>query len=105
LGLLEIGRHGWILDCRVRAIRPLRRWGTRFGGRCSVLGDGKREAGLRVARECPPYHPTSKLVGTPISDDETVAKMGHPVLWLIETWAARPDDFSRERELRTPGLR
>ena len=23
-------------------------------------------------------HPTSKLAGTPISDDETVAKMGHP---------------------------
>jgi hypothetical protein len=29
-------------------------------------------------------HPTSKLAGTPISDDETVAKMGHPnLLWVI----------------------
>jgi hypothetical protein len=28
-------------------------------------------------------HPTGKLAGTPISDDETVAKMGHPVLYIF----------------------
>jgi hypothetical protein len=34
---------------------------------------------VRAWRECPPkLTPPAKLAGTPISDDETVAKMGHP---------------------------
>ncbi len=35
----------------------------------------------------PPYHPNEqkRLVGDPVSDDRTVAKMGHPVLWSVET--------------------
>jgi hypothetical protein len=33
---------------------------------------------VRAARMPTEAHPTSKLAGTPISDDETVAKMGHP---------------------------
>jgi hypothetical protein len=38
------------------------------------LNDG----GSSFARMPTEAHPTSKLAGTPISDDETVAKMGHP---------------------------
>jgi hypothetical protein len=40
------------------------------------LNDG----GSSFARMPTEAHPTSKLAGTPIRDDETVAKMGHPDL-------------------------
>ncbi len=35
-------------------------------------------------------HPTSKAGGTPISDDETVEKMGHTSFCYGQTWATRP---------------
>jgi len=35
------------------------------------------ESGSRVERMPAESHPSSKLAGTPIRDDETVAKMGH----------------------------
>jgi hypothetical protein len=39
---------------------------------------GRAAEWFALRRECPPkLTPTSKLAGTPISDDETVAKMGH----------------------------
>jgi len=40
------------------------------------LNDG----GSSFARRPTEAHPTSKLAGTPFSDDRTVAKMGHPDL-------------------------
>jgi hypothetical protein len=40
--------------------------------------------GSDVARMPTEAHPTSKLAGTPISDDETVAKMGHPNLYGLD---------------------
>ncbi len=72
---------------------------------CALLHWVTGKAGSRVAR-MPTLPPHQQAVGEPrLSDDETVAKMWYPVLWPIEMWATRPDDSSRERELRTPGLR
>jgi hypothetical protein len=39
-------------------------------------------------------HPTSKAGGTPISDDETVEKMGHTSFCYGQTWATRPHSRS-----------
>jgi hypothetical protein len=40
-----------------------------------------RVTGFRCSENDPPkLTPTSKLAGTPISDDKTVAKMGHPMV-------------------------
>jgi hypothetical protein len=33
-------------------------------------------------------HPTSKLAGTPIFDDETIAKMGPEILLVGKFWVA-----------------
>jgi hypothetical protein len=30
---------------------------------------------------------------THLSDDETVAKMGHPLLWPIQMWGRPPSSF------------
>jgi len=48
------------------------------GVRCCTSAH-ERETGARMPTEA---HPTSKLAGTPISDEETVAKMGHPDLLM-----------------------
>jgi hypothetical protein len=56
-------------------------WVPQFCIQSHTGGRGERSCCAR----CPPYHPTSKLVGTRLSDNETVAKTGHPDLWRAPT--------------------
>jgi hypothetical protein len=51
----------------------------------TVFEVGSRRTVVCFRKRCPPYHPNEqkRSSGTPVSDDETVAKMGHPVLWKI----------------------
>jgi hypothetical protein len=62
-------RDGWLEDLRCHLET------ARLGKECGSL------------RECPPHHPTSKLAGTRLMDDETVAKMAPGfVRALIAGW-------------------
>jgi hypothetical protein len=56
---------------------------VKCGVSCGIVcEEGRRFA---LSREWPTEaHPTSKLAGTPISDDETVAKMGHPICYGLD---------------------
>jgi hypothetical protein len=78
--IVACGCAGW--RCAVRAgAKTIRRMGRRRDGWGTRLGVGviAEEYGSR-GRECPPkLTPPAKLAGTPISDDEAVVKMGHPV--------------------------
>ena len=63
------------------------------------LGSGRKA--VRAWRECPQkLTPPAKLAGTPISDDETVAKMGHPdLLWLRPGPLAHPPKTGTRHQL------
>jgi hypothetical protein len=70
-----------------------------WSGETDVLGRRGRHRGKTVrasARMPTEAHPTSKLAGTPISDDETVAKMGHPDLFTSHNLGHPPDFATSE---------
>jgi hypothetical protein len=60
-------------------------------GHPSICG-GLEENGSRWARM-----PTLATI-------ETVAKMGHPALWLIQMWATRPPGFVADPDVDHPKI-